>query len=89
MGRDNHREGDRCPKSSETRPDAKAFDRRMAGQCRMFDGMSLERIEELARAAELEELVEQKRALDRENEGRRNRGEKLLVLCIERREEQG
>jgi len=55
----------------------------------MFDGMSLERIEELARAAELEELVEQKRALDRENEGRRNRGEKLLVLCIERREEQG
>jgi hypothetical protein len=44
----------------------------------MFADMSLDRIEELARAAELEELVEQKRALDQENEERRNRGEKLL-----------
>jgi hypothetical protein len=55
----------------------------------MFANLSLDRIEELARAAELEELVEQKRALDRENEERRNQGEKLLVLRIERREEQG
>jgi hypothetical protein len=44
----------------------------------MFADMSLERIEELARAAELEELVEQKRALDRENEERRTRGEAML-----------
>jgi terminase small subunit-like protein len=54
----------------------------------MFANMSLDEIEELARAAELEEIVEQKRALDRENEQRRTRGEKLLVLRIERREEQ-
>jgi hypothetical protein len=44
----------------------------------MFADMSLDRIEELARAAELEELVEQKRALDRENEERRSRGEATL-----------
>jgi hypothetical protein len=44
----------------------------------MFADMSLDRIEELARAAELEELVEQKRALDRENDERRSRGEGLL-----------
>ena len=54
----------------------------------MFADMSLERIEEIARAAELEELVGQKQALDRENEERRTRGENLLVLRIERREEQ-
>jgi hypothetical protein len=40
----------------------------------MFAGMSLDRIEELARAAELEELVEQKRKLDLDNEARRQRG---------------
>ena len=43
-----------------------------------FAGLSLERIEEAARAAELEEIVEQKRALDRENERRRAKGEALL-----------
>jgi hypothetical protein len=43
-----------------------------------FAGISLERIEEAARAAELEEIVEQKRALDRENEQRRAKGEALL-----------
>jgi hypothetical protein len=44
----------------------------------IFAGMSLDRIEELARDAELEELVEQKQALDRENDERRSRGEETL-----------
>ncbi len=44
----------------------------------MFAALSLDRIEELARAAELEELVEQKRALDRENEERRAKGVETL-----------
>jgi hypothetical protein len=56
----------------------------------IFAGMSLDRIEELARDAELEELVEQKQALDRENDERRSRGEETLefvVLPVERSRE--
>jgi hypothetical protein len=51
----------------------------------MFAEMSLDRLEEIARAAELDEMLRAKQALDRDNDARRARGEPLkrLVAKVE------